>query len=260
VDAVAAAVAVAREHGLRVDEPRVLKDAHNLVVHLEPSPVVARVGRLIAELRPRSRQRELALALWLAERGLPVVAPARELPQVVHERGGHTMTFWPLVERGDHDGRAASAALRELHAALPEFDGDVMGFWPVDETRELLATRVELPALVSDALEHVARELRYEPVLVHGDAHLNNCFFTDGGVLWGDFEDACLAPLEWDAAAIETRADVEYERALACLDVDPERLRVLVVLRILVDVVWIAMRLGSEQAEERLEWLRRNAS
>ena len=264
MNAVAAAVAVAREHGLRVEEPRVLRDAHNLVVHLAPAPVVARVGKLMADVRPGIRERELALAIWLAERSLPIVPPSPELPQVVHERGGHTMTFWTLVERGRHDGLAASSALLELHGALPEYDGDVADFWPIAETRELLATRVALPAFVSEALEHVARELRYEPVLVHGDAHLNNCFFTAAGALWGDLEDACLAPVEWDAACLAavlaTESDAEYERALAQLPCDADRLRLLVVLRIVVMVVWSAMRFGPDVARERLAWLRRNAS
>ncbi len=67
MNALDAAVAVAREHGVRADEPRVLKDAHNLVVHLAPSPVVARVGRKMTELRPHIKQRELELTLWLLE-------------------------------------------------------------------------------------------------------------------------------------------------------------------------------------------------
>jgi Phosphotransferase enzyme family len=169
VDAVAAAVEVAREHGLRIDEPRVLKDAHNLVVHLAPAPVVVRVGTFMAQLRPGIRERE-----------------------------------------------------------------------------------------------HVASELRYEPVLEHGDAHLNNCFFTAEGALWGDLEDAFLAPVEWDAAClagvVATETDAEYERALAQFECDADRLRLLVVLRMVVMVVWTAMRFGPSRAQERLAWLRRNAS
>jgi len=50
--AVAAAVAVARAHGLAVGEPAVLSDGVNLVVHLRPAPVVARVATLTPLLRP----------------------------------------------------------------------------------------------------------------------------------------------------------------------------------------------------------------
>jgi len=50
--AVAAAVAVAREHGLRVDEPVVLNDRFSVQVHLAPASVVAGISTWTAELRP----------------------------------------------------------------------------------------------------------------------------------------------------------------------------------------------------------------
>jgi hypothetical protein len=50
--AVAAAVAVAREHGLRVDEPVVLNDQFSVQVHLAPAPVVAGISTWTADLRP----------------------------------------------------------------------------------------------------------------------------------------------------------------------------------------------------------------
>ena len=72
---VEAAVVAARRRGIRVDEPRVLKDRRNLVVHLAPSPVVARVAQKMSELRPGIRAHELELTGWLVARGLPVVPP-----------------------------------------------------------------------------------------------------------------------------------------------------------------------------------------
>ena len=44
--AVAAARSVAVAHGIAVDEPRVLHDGANVVVHLQPAPLVARVATL----------------------------------------------------------------------------------------------------------------------------------------------------------------------------------------------------------------------
>jgi hypothetical protein len=41
--AVAAALALAREYGLRVEESTILNDLFSLMVHLRPAPVVARV-------------------------------------------------------------------------------------------------------------------------------------------------------------------------------------------------------------------------
>jgi hypothetical protein len=48
VNPVDAAVSVAREHGLRVDEPRVLREVHNLAVHLSS-------WKRIQWLRPNAR-------------------------------------------------------------------------------------------------------------------------------------------------------------------------------------------------------------
>src|SRR5215470_7312213 len=47
----AAAVALAREQGLPADDPRVLSGRGNLLVHLAPAPVVARVATLTAWTR-----------------------------------------------------------------------------------------------------------------------------------------------------------------------------------------------------------------
>ena len=51
----AAAVAVAREHGLRVDEPVVLNDRFSVQVHLAPAPVVAGISTWTADSAPTSR-------------------------------------------------------------------------------------------------------------------------------------------------------------------------------------------------------------
>src|SRR5215213_4205910 len=46
----AVADALAREYGLRVEEPAVLGDLFSLMVHLRPAPVVARVATCIPKL------------------------------------------------------------------------------------------------------------------------------------------------------------------------------------------------------------------
>jgi hypothetical protein len=46
--AIETVTAHAREHGLRVEEPTVLNDLFSLMVHLRPSPVVARVATFMA--------------------------------------------------------------------------------------------------------------------------------------------------------------------------------------------------------------------
>ncbi len=139
------------------------------------------------------------------------------------------------------------------------------GFWPLRETREL-GERPGVPDIVEDVRAHVERELRYEPVLLHGDAHFRNCFFTEDGPLWADLEDACAAPPEWDAACLELPQrldgrDPEVDAALAELDVpDPARLELLVLLRAALSIAWSTFIHGPhERTEPWTEWLRANA-
>ena len=37
---------------------------------------------------------------------------------------------------------------------------------------------------------------------LHGDAHPGNVIATREGLVWIDFEDACLGPVEWDLATM----------------------------------------------------------
>ena len=74
--AVAAATAVAAAHGVRSAGAQVLHDGVNVVVHLPPAPVVARVATLTPLLRPdpaRPFGREVAVAGVLASAGAAVV-------------------------------------------------------------------------------------------------------------------------------------------------------------------------------------------
>jgi Phosphotransferase enzyme family len=263
VNPLEAAAVAARSHGVRVDKPRVLKDRHNLVVHLAPSPVVARVAQAMSELRPGIRARELELTQWLVARGLPVVPPYVD---EVLSAGGHELTLWPLVENERApDGHAAGRALRAIDDALVACPIDIGGFWPLFEM-EALIRLLEVPSFVEEARARIERELAYEPVLLHGDAHFGNCFFTADGPLWTDLEDACLAPPEWDAACLEWPQrlygrDQQYDAALSELDIpDAERLELLVRLRAVVAITWVTFIQGAiPQLEPMLEWLKRNA-
>src|SRR6201999_2330880 len=70
-----AAVRVAARLGLACAEPAVLADGANVIVHLAPAPVVAKVAASTRAVRPdpdRWLQRELDLAAWLQVTGVPV--------------------------------------------------------------------------------------------------------------------------------------------------------------------------------------------
>ncbi len=68
----AAAVTVAHAQGLPADDPEVLSSRGNVLVHLRPAPVVARVATLTAWTRSEPFQwlaREVAVAGYAAANG-----------------------------------------------------------------------------------------------------------------------------------------------------------------------------------------------
>lgn len=223
--AVAAAVAEAREHGLRVEEPFVLADLFSLMVHLRPAPVVARVATRMGRLRAPIEdwlEREIAVTEYLSAGGAPVVPPSRELPPGPHQRDGFWLSFWTYVEPDPDRAPSAedcSAMLPELHEAMANYPGELPmlaaddipnGLARLDRARDLLG---EADArLLRDSAERL-RPL-WEPGSaevrpLHGDAHPGNLIAARGdGLVWIDFEDACLGPPEWDLATISDPAAV----------------------------------------------------
>ena len=226
VRALLAARAVAAEHGVRSTEPRVLRDGVNVVVHLAPAPVVARVATLTPLLRTsplRSFAREVAVAGALAAAGAPVVAPSDLLPPGPHRYAGLELSFWQYVEvlpATPSPGEAAGA-LVELHgylAALP-VDGA-----PLDTPLDDLARFVSLgrawgaaPAQLDRLRERLAElrpRLDGEVVRLHGDAHPGNLLATRGGWRWTDLEDTCAGPRTWDLACLRSTSRLDGRAAL----------------------------------------------
>src|SRR5947207_7453994 len=209
--AVAAAVAVARSHGLRCDEPVVLRDAWHVLVHLRPSPVVARVSSPLPYPEgpdPQGVVREIAVASFCARAGCAVVPPASEVEAVPYREGDNVVTFWQYIEPHDEpDPCAAVHALRKIHDALQDYDGLLPAFGHPEETRDLLdALR---PSAEVDLLREIAaRRPDVDGQPLHGDAHLFNVLASPSGPLWHDFEPPCQGPREYDLAALVSQERV----------------------------------------------------
>jgi len=182
----------------------------NVLVHLAPAPVVARVATATAIARAGGArawlERDVEMAGWLAARGAAVVAPADELPPGPHEADGFALTFWRLVHpEADRPSAARSGRkLRELHEWLDGFPGALEPLSSVlDETRALIdrcglgSLREPLRA-ARGGIERLALPAR----ALHGDAHAGNLLRTDTGLVWTDFEDSCAGPVEWDLACL----------------------------------------------------------
>jgi hypothetical protein len=202
--AVAAALAVAREQGVRCDEPVVLRDAWHVLVHLRPAPVVARVTSSLPYPEgpdPDGVVRELSVAAFCAEAGCAVVPPASEVEAVPYRRDGHNVTFWRYIEpHDDLDPGAAVRELRLIHDALENYGDQLPPFGHPGETRDMLDA---LPPGDDVELlrEIAARRPDVDGQALHGDAHLYNVLGSPGGPLWHDFETACHGPREYDLAA-----------------------------------------------------------
>jgi phosphotransferase family enzyme len=229
--AVAAAVAVARAHGVTVDDPVLLNHGSNAVVHLRPAPVVARVATMTPLLRPvitRSLGREVALAEALTAAGAAVVPPSDLLPPGPHEHGSLHLSFWQHVEVVPDRPTAEEAgrALGDLHAVLatlpPLWDGTPLDT-PLDDLAVFAERGGELgadPTLVERTAELTARlrALLTGPVLtLHGDAHPGNLLRTATGLRWADLEDTARGPRGWDLACLRTTLRLDGRAAIDAL-------------------------------------------
>jgi hypothetical protein len=268
--AIAAAQAVAREHGVACDEAVRLAGGSNVLVHLKPAPVVARVMTGTAFLHDdpeRWLAGELAVGAFLAGTDL-VVEPTDILPPGPYERDGLWMTLWKFVE---HDTQAPppepgelGRSLRALHAALAGFPGDVPPLSGIRDWLEGLLDELRpsprLSRLQIDSLRHELEALTpmvFESPLpvqaLHGDVSMGNLLRTDGGLLWNDLEDVCAGPVAWDVAGIVASArgrgqSEEFVEALLAAYGEPgaEGLAPFLEAHALYEVIWQAF------ARERL--------
>lgn len=247
--AVAAATTLATDLGLRDVEPRLLADSSNVLLHLRPYPLVARVATLTA-LRPgvhRWQASDIELATFLHARGLPVVHPSTDPPAGPHDVGGITIALWRYVE---HDPSAlvepASlvSLLDALHAGMREFPGTLAADGPradLERVLTLLSGSVDpglLRLLAADGarLGEAVYALPAQPV--HGDAHPGNVLVTPSGPVWNDFEDAWHGPVAWDYACAATSGRPGDWAGAVAGHVDPADLAVCRALREVFAVAW----------------------
>jgi hypothetical protein len=217
--ALAAARAVALAHSVECEDAVVVAAGSNVLVHLKPAPVVARVMTGTAMLHgdvERWLAGEVAVGAFLGARGL-AVAPTDVPPPGPHAHDGLWMTFWDFVE---HDASrplpradALGRSLRELHAALADFRGELGPLSAVRDWLDQLAAQLHpSPSLSAQNAEDLRSELRaltptvFESPLpaqaIHGDASMSNLLGTHNGLLWNDLEDACVGPVHWDVAGL----------------------------------------------------------
>jgi hypothetical protein len=221
VDIVAGVVELARELGLVVAEPVCLRSTNNIVLWLRPSAVVAKVSVGHSEAAA-----ELAVARALADRGAPVVPPARGVGDRLHRLGDSDVTFWRYASQ---DGVAepgplsVARALGDLHGALAAL-GDAAPTRRfeermVDTARALDRRRFapELPrhdrSLLRRTLERGLATLATAPeadAVVHGSPHRLNILTVAGSPRFVDFATVARGRREWDLAHLEPEVADHY--------------------------------------------------
>ncbi|MFZ0186160.1 MAG: aminoglycoside phosphotransferase family protein [Streptosporangiaceae bacterium] len=257
--AVRAAITVAARFTINSTEPVVLADGANIVVHLRPAPVVAKVAASTPEVRPRVQdwlQRELDVSAFLTAQGAPVVPPSPELPATTYHGDGHVMSFWRYLPPADPsrllrpDEEIIGSMLRDLHSVLRRYPKALPELAPLQDIPAFLArpqTRIneESKAALAAAYTRLTAQLastqeQQEQQALHGDAGAGNLMATDRGWLWHDFEDTCSGPVAWDLAASTSSRYQDGPRVLAAYRdaVDPGQLAVCEQLRWLHLTVW----------------------
>jgi Ser/Thr protein kinase RdoA (MazF antagonist) len=211
--AIKAATEISAAYDIKSDAPVLLKDSNNTVIHLAPSPVVAKVATsTLRKQNVSNLEHELNVALHLAGLGAPVVPPSEEIPPAVYRNGGLEVTFWqycPGEVREEIDRSELIAALTEFHAAFASYRGGLKFFTEkYEECYALLDSDRLSPELsrvdrqfLRQVYEHLRARLQtfdYDCIPAHEEIHSGNVLWTDGKPLLIDFESCCLAPREID--------------------------------------------------------------
>ncbi|GAB4229215.1 MAG: aminoglycoside phosphotransferase family protein [Elainellaceae cyanobacterium] len=279
--AVRAACEIATNLGLRFERSIVLHQRSNAIVHLFPTAVVAKVATTTGTVRQGDGwfAREVTLARYLAASNAPVAPPSLAIDPGPHQHLGFTLSFWEFVDvlEQPFDPYQAGQALKTCHQVLKTFPGELPTLALLSEAKQFLlqlkstfsAADAELLMQIGERSYNQLSLLPMQPL--HGDSHSGNVLNTAQGVLWIDWEDAFLAPIEWDLACLVANPYVfrtDLEKAEAALqgyggDIDADILDICVVARTFVSVIWLVILQQQHPnpdreglLEHRLTWLK----
>jgi hypothetical protein len=245
--AIEAATAIALLYCIKSGAPTLLKDSNNTVIHLAPSPVVAKVATSIFQKQNISNlEHELNVASHLTTSGAPIVPPSKEIPPTVHRHGDLEVTFWqycPGEIREEIDRSELVIALKQFHTAFTGYQGALKSFTKDYEACYLLLNSDRLSPELSLAdrqflrqvYEHLSESLHafdYRCTPVHTEIHSGNVMWVNKDPLLIDFESCCRGPLELDFLFFSER------NLLGCPALDKQLMEILSHLRSLRVAVW----------------------
>ena len=215
-----AAVHVARDLGLEVDTPVMLRSTNNVVAWLHPAPVVAKIAREGGVLL----QWEQDVAAVVSQHGGPIVGPSGLVSPIVHAWAGWEMTFWTYHHQDGTQaaGPEVGVAMDALHTALGQTAAELhLPDWdqaPKDVLRRLddASFAEQLRGADRDLVRTTLARLDDIPEVtarvcaLHGSPHNFNILLVEGEVRFIDLETVCVGPVEWDLFYLEPSAVSAY--------------------------------------------------
>ncbi|HEX7261557.1 MAG TPA: aminoglycoside phosphotransferase family protein [Luteolibacter sp.] len=278
-----AATETAIAHGITPDRCNILQNGSTLVLRLTKTLV----ARVVTDLDgPRQCMewfaRENAVAQHLARHGAPVIPLHPELPPGPYEHLGYTLNFWQFVTAiaDEAEPAAIGTTLHRCHELLLTFTEPLPELAILTESLGLLETleqRGLFPPstlrLLRDRLVSSFGVLKTFPMQpLHGDAHPGNLMNTTLGLLWTDWEDTFLGPVEWDLASMIWNArilDEDHATADGILNayqqaggsIDPTALHHSLIARAVVMSAWYPILYPNpsparqDKLQRRLDWL-----
>lgn len=283
--ALEAVLGLAAEHGLQVTQPEILRDRGNVVIHLKPSPVVARVAALTGQVRADRGlgwlNREISVLKYLTATNGPAVRISPLIAPGPFSYNGLVLSF---IEWVRHDPARSltpyelGQSLAGLHASLRDCPLDLPRLTPVAELKHWLALAKEagsfetpdylvLQEIYNRAEDRLLNSVHFGQI-IHGDAHAGNLLHTERGAIWNDFEETCFGPPEWDLACmlnkdlafgtgeLSRQVLAGYATNLTATDLMP-----FVEARMLEAVLWVSFLAKTDPTvstfiEQYLGWLR----
>ncbi|WP_442600733.1 phosphotransferase family protein [Paenibacillus sp. KN14-4R] len=206
---------VVKTIGLSEITPIVLSNGGNLIIHLAPHPIVARLANVISQeetgLAYKRLYRELQVARHLQIKNVPVLLPIDLLDAGPYNVDGTWMTLWNYVPPTQLQRPSPSEAVRlvsDLSIAMKDFFDElpVLGVWErtsQSAARLMKSSDQRIQALLK-LFHKVDKQMRLETSLLipcHGDAQARNLVPSSKGWIWTDFEDVSLMPAYWDLAS-----------------------------------------------------------
>jgi hypothetical protein len=237
----------AAANDVEFDQFVVIQETNNVVVWLQPSPVVVKVGRWTHSAS--GLLLEHAAARYLADSGAPVAKPIGD--PYSEPTTSMVSTLWtriPLAEDPSYGVGPAdiAACLATVHTALTDIAIELPDYrvWLGLAAQTLYddTTMERLDVADRNLLRAAYEQLRpeidswaseFRPI--HGEPHRGNFMTAAAGLHLIDFETVCRGPIEWDLASLPDDVTRHFDSVDYQL---LERLRILNSIRV---ATWCAI-------------------